>query len=113
MKLSRKLMTALNIVPVPGDRLRVVPSCASDHIDGRGCPLLDAPLLEEDGGVDEQLGHSADHGEGGVLGSDFTDFCCSEPNLMIAISHGLHIQESAKRLWPGCVNAAGKLRQKR
>ena len=60
-------MTSPISLPVPGDRLRVLSSL--DHEDGGGRPLFDPPLLEEDGGVDEQLGHSADHGESGVLGT--------------------------------------------
>ena len=67
-------MTSPISLPVPGDRLCVLSFAALDHVDGGGRPLLDPPLLEEDGGVDEQLGHSAHHGECGVLGIDFTDF---------------------------------------
>ena len=66
-------MTALDSLPVPGDWLHVLSSPAFDHVDGGGRPLLDAPLLKEDGDVNEQLGRSADHGERDVLGSDFTN----------------------------------------
>ena len=90
-------MTALNSLPVPGDCLCAISSFPLDHVDGGGRPLLDAPLLEEDGDVNEQLCHSAGHGECGVLGVGFTDFVVQ--NLIrIVIFLELHLLRACEAM---------------